>query len=98
VTATAAVPGFPAATKQLPRRTRTASQALSDLHTVRSAAEVTRAPIGAALRAGRCPGRGDVERDLVDQLGLALERRLVAEPIPELHNHALPVQVAVEVE
>src|SRR5215207_7066524 len=43
-------------------------------------------------------GRLDVARDLVDQLLLAAEDLLVAEPLPELDHEAAPVQVAVEVE
>src|SRR3954469_1653169 len=40
----------------------------------------------------------DVAGDLRDELGLALEGLLVADPAPEFDDEALPVEVAVEVE
>jgi hypothetical protein len=36
--------------------------------------------------------------DLLDQLPLARERRLVAQPLPELDHEPLAVEIALEVE
>src|SRR5215210_1536235 len=49
-------------------------------------------------RSDGLPRRLDVARDLVDQLLLALEDLLVAQPLPELHHEPTPVEVAIEVE
>ena len=52
----------------------------------------------AVTQAVRRPRRLDVARDLRDQLFLGREHRLVAEPLPELDDEPLAVEVAVEVE
>src|SRR5262249_34825840 len=54
-------------------------------------------PRGRSRTAGR-PGRLDIARDLRHELRLALERRLVTQPLPELDDHAPPVEVALVVE
>src|SRR3954447_11361635 len=49
-------------------------------------------------RALRAPGRLHVPGDLLDELGLAGERPLVADPAPELDDQPPAVEVAFEVE
>src|SRR5215204_1612218 len=49
-------------------------------------------------RSDGLPRRLDIARDLVDQLLLAAENLLVAQPLPELDHQTAPVEVAVEVE
>src|SRR4029453_13196712 len=44
------------------------------------------------------PARPDIAGDLLDESRLALEHRLVAEPLPELDDEPSSVQVALEVE
>ena len=55
-------------------------------------------PLCRCLRAARRAGRLDVAGDLLHELGLALERALVAQPLPELDAQRAAVEVAVEVE
>src|SRR4029079_3976562 len=52
-----------------------------------------------ALTRSNCRSRRlDVERDLADEVFLALEGPLVAKPLPELDPELFPVEVAFEVE
>src|SRR4051794_26323473 len=54
-------------------------------------------PCGSARRP-RLAGCVDVLRNLGDEGGLALERALLAQALPQLEDQPVPVEVAVEVE